>query len=146
MNRPDFEAHGLKPFRPFEGKAGVMQYYEAPAEMFEDPEALEQWAGGAIAAGFRAQVQKEALKTAYGLGVLGFIESDLASAGQPGSSLIEPQRASTTSAHSTPRLACNAAISCFRLSHIKVKLLVVVSRSGMEGRTSAAGRAKISHP
>jgi DNA transformation protein len=59
VNRPHFETHGLKPFRPFEDKAGVMQYYEAPAEMFEDPEALRQWAGGAIAAGLRAQAKKK---------------------------------------------------------------------------------------
>lgn len=58
-NRPEFEAHGLKPFRPFENKEGVMQYYEAPAEMFEDPELLKQWAGGAVAAGVRAQAKKK---------------------------------------------------------------------------------------
>ncbi len=59
MNQPDFEAQGLKPFRPFEDKAEVMRYYEAPAEMFEDAEALKQWAGGAITAGVRAQAKKK---------------------------------------------------------------------------------------
>jgi DNA transformation protein len=60
-NRPDFEAHNLQAFRPFEGPE-VMQYYQAPAEMFEDPEALKKWAGGAISAGLRAQNKKKPKK------------------------------------------------------------------------------------
>jgi DNA transformation protein len=62
VNRPDFEAQGLKPFRPFEDKAGVMKYYEAPAEMFEDPLELKRWAGGAIAAGVRALSPQSKMK------------------------------------------------------------------------------------
>ena len=42
VNRPDFETQGLKPFRPFEAKPDVMQYYEAPAEMFEDGEGASE--------------------------------------------------------------------------------------------------------
>jgi DNA transformation protein len=57
--RPDFATRGLKAFRPFEDKKGVMQYYEAPAEMFEDPEALKQWAGGAVGAAARAQTKRK---------------------------------------------------------------------------------------
>jgi len=62
VNRPHFEAQGLKAFRPFEDQPGVMQYYEAPAEMFEDTDALKHWAGGAVAAGVRAQAKKKPKK------------------------------------------------------------------------------------
>jgi DNA transformation protein len=66
VNRPEFEAQGLKPFRPFEDKSGVMQYYEAPAEMFEDPLELKRWAGGAIAAGVRQAHAKNKKKPSTG--------------------------------------------------------------------------------
>ncbi len=62
VNQPEFEARGLKAFRPFEDKAGVMRYFEAPAEMFEDPDALKHWAGGAVAAGIRARGKKRGLR------------------------------------------------------------------------------------
>jgi DNA transformation protein and related proteins len=62
VNRPEFEAAGLKAFRPWEDKPDVMQYYEAPPEMFEDPEELKKWAGGAIAAGVRAQIKRKPKK------------------------------------------------------------------------------------
>lgn len=38
QNRPEFEARALPAFRPFEDQNSVMQYYVAPAEMFEDPD------------------------------------------------------------------------------------------------------------
>ena len=56
-NRPEFEARGLRPFRPFEKSTSVMQYYETPPEVFEDPNSLRHWAGGAIAAGQRARAK-----------------------------------------------------------------------------------------
>jgi len=59
-NRGEFEARHLKPFRPYEGRDEVMSYYEAPAEMFEDADALKHWAGGSVAAGRRAQLKKKA--------------------------------------------------------------------------------------
>jgi DNA transformation protein len=62
VNRPQFEAARLKAFRPYEDRPDTMQYYEAPAEMFEDPEALKLWVGGAIAAGVRAQAKKKPRK------------------------------------------------------------------------------------
>jgi DNA transformation protein and related proteins len=62
VNRPQFVAMGLKAFRPYEDRPETMQYYEAPAEMFEDPEVLRLWAGGAIAAGVRAQAKKRPKK------------------------------------------------------------------------------------
>ncbi|HYL36386.1 MAG TPA: TfoX/Sxy family protein [Bryobacteraceae bacterium] len=58
-NRPAFEARGLEAFHPFEDANAVMQYYEAPPELFEDPRALLDWAGGAVAAGRRAQSNKK---------------------------------------------------------------------------------------
>jgi DNA transformation protein len=56
-NRGAFEARNLQPFRPFDGP-GTMSYYEAPPEIFEDPDAVRQWAGGAVEAGRRAQSKK----------------------------------------------------------------------------------------
>ena len=47
--RPDFEARGMGPFRPFGDTGGTMQYYELPEDVLEDPEALRVWAGKAIA-------------------------------------------------------------------------------------------------
>src|SRR5260370_15547931 len=69
---------------------------------------------GATAA---AKIGLPQLSPLYGLGCLG---SYRPISPPPGSRIfvIEPQRASTTSAHSTP-LACNAAISFFRSSHIR---------------------------
>jgi DNA transformation protein and related proteins len=62
VNRPRFEAQGLKAFRPYEDRPETMQYYEAPPEMFEDPDVLKLWVGGAIAAGVRAQIKKKPKK------------------------------------------------------------------------------------
>lgn len=55
-NRGDFDARGLKAFQPFEGPE-TMSYYEAPPEIFEDPEAMKQWGRGAVAAGRRTQLK-----------------------------------------------------------------------------------------
>ena len=48
-NRPDFEARGMGPFRPYGADGEVMQYYEVPDDLLEDPEALRPWAEKAIA-------------------------------------------------------------------------------------------------
>lgn len=58
-NRTAFENRGLKPFRPFENQDAVMSYYEAPPEIFEDPDAMKQWCGGSVEAGRRAQLKKK---------------------------------------------------------------------------------------
>lgn len=58
-NRAKFEARGLRPFRPFEDKNTVMQYYQAPAEMFENDDDLREWAGSAVEAGRRAAAKKK---------------------------------------------------------------------------------------
>jgi DNA transformation protein len=59
-NRDGFEKRGLKPFKPFEDRDEVMSYYEAPPEIFEDPEQMRIWCGGAVEAGRRAQARKGA--------------------------------------------------------------------------------------
>jgi TfoX/Sxy family transcriptional regulator of competence genes len=43
-NRPEFEARGMGPFRPYGEDGEVMQYYRVPDDLLEDPEALGQWA------------------------------------------------------------------------------------------------------
>ena len=54
-----YEARGLRPFRPFPDQPGVMRYYAAPPEIFEDPEAMREWAGGAVEAGRRSPRKKK---------------------------------------------------------------------------------------
>ena len=58
-NIPKFEARGLKAFRPFPDQDEVMKYFQAPPEVFEDPEAMREWCGGAIAAGRRKTPKKK---------------------------------------------------------------------------------------
>jgi DNA transformation protein len=43
-NRPDYEAAGMGPFRPFPDKSTVMRYYEVPIEVLENRDALREWA------------------------------------------------------------------------------------------------------
>jgi DNA transformation protein len=47
-NRPDFEARGMGPFRPFGEGGEVMQYYQLPEELLEDPDELKPWLEKAI--------------------------------------------------------------------------------------------------
>jgi len=49
-NRADFIGAGSSAFNPFpeKGKTVVMPYYEIPADVLEDPEALGQWAERAL--------------------------------------------------------------------------------------------------
>ena len=47
--RPEFEARGMGPFRPFGDDGGTMQYYQVPEDLLEDPEALRPWAEKAVA-------------------------------------------------------------------------------------------------
>ena len=42
-NRGDFERVGMGPFRPFGDDEHVMQYYELPADLLEDADALRPW-------------------------------------------------------------------------------------------------------
>ena len=47
-NRADFEAAGMGPFRPFGDDSHVMQYYELPAELLEEPDRLRPWVHKAL--------------------------------------------------------------------------------------------------
>jgi DNA transformation protein len=47
--RPEFEARGCRPFKPFGESGAVMQYYEVPVDLLEDAHALRPWADKAIA-------------------------------------------------------------------------------------------------
>jgi DNA transformation protein len=53
--RPQFVERGMAPFRPYGEGGEVMQYYEVPADVLEDPEALGGWVEGAIAVARRAK-------------------------------------------------------------------------------------------
>jgi DNA transformation protein len=54
-NRPEFEARGMDPFRPYGEDGEVMQYYRVPDDLLEDPEELGQWAQKAIVVARRAK-------------------------------------------------------------------------------------------
>ncbi|MDX2192918.1 MAG: TfoX/Sxy family protein [Gemmatimonadales bacterium] len=54
-NRPDFEARGLGPFRPFEDQDVVMQYYPVPEDVLETPDVLAGWVDKAVAVARRAR-------------------------------------------------------------------------------------------
>lgn len=56
VTRAEFEAKGLRPFTYHaRGKSVTMQYFEAPPEVFEAPEAMQDWAQKAYAAAIRAK-------------------------------------------------------------------------------------------
>ena len=46
--RPEFEARGMEPFRPFGDARGSMQYYQVPEDVLEDPDLLRPWAEKAL--------------------------------------------------------------------------------------------------
>jgi DNA transformation protein len=48
-NRGDFEAEGMGPFMPFGDDTHVMQYYQLPAELLEDPDRLRPWVDKSVA-------------------------------------------------------------------------------------------------
>lgn len=57
-NRPDFEAAGTGPFRPF-GDERAMAYFEVPAEVLEDADVLAAWMAKALAVAARAAAKKK---------------------------------------------------------------------------------------
>ena len=57
-NRRDFEARAMGPFRPYGEEGEVMQYYQVPDDLLEDPESLRQWAEKAIMVARRAKVRR----------------------------------------------------------------------------------------
>lgn len=52
-NRADYEAAGMKPFRPYPGRGGTMKYYQVPLEVLESAPELAAWARKSIAASQR---------------------------------------------------------------------------------------------
>ena len=57
-NRPDFDALGATPFKPFEGKQMVMSYYEVPARVMDDRRTIVEWALKAMEAARRGRAKK----------------------------------------------------------------------------------------
>jgi DNA transformation protein and related proteins len=57
-NRPDFEARGMGPFRPYGEEGETMGYYELPGDVLEDPEALRPWAEKAISVARRKKAKR----------------------------------------------------------------------------------------
>lgn len=57
--RGEFEAKGLSPFTYVaRGKSVTMQYFEAPPDVFEEPEAMRHWVQKAYGAAVRAKKNK----------------------------------------------------------------------------------------
>lgn len=48
-NRPDFEAAGKGPFRPYGEDSQAMGYHELPGELLESPDELRPWVEKALA-------------------------------------------------------------------------------------------------
>ena len=57
-NRPDFEARGMGPFRPYGEDGETMGYYRVPDDLLEDTDVLGQWAEKAIAVARRAKSRR----------------------------------------------------------------------------------------
>ncbi len=60
-NRPDYEAAGTGPFYPFGEESMIMQYYEVPESVLDEPQILREWIDKAVAVA-RAKKQKGAKK------------------------------------------------------------------------------------
>jgi len=58
-NRPDFEARGMGPFRPYGDDGAAMQYYEVPPDVLEDVEALGPWVAKAVAVARTARARNK---------------------------------------------------------------------------------------
>jgi len=58
-NRPDFEAAGMGPFRPFGEDGAAMQYYEVPPDHLEDVDALSRWVAKAVAVAKNKRARKK---------------------------------------------------------------------------------------
>jgi DNA transformation protein len=65
QNRTAYEAAGVRPFT-YDGKSKTvtLPYWEAPSELFDDPEAMIAWAQGAFAAAVRARKPEKPAKPA----------------------------------------------------------------------------------
>lgn len=60
-NRPRYEQAGSQPFRPFPDNPDyVMAYWQVPADVLEDPDALREWARAAVAVALAARTRGSA--------------------------------------------------------------------------------------
>lgn len=67
QNRPAFEAAGMGPFTyDGKGKTVALPYWEAPSELFDESDAMIEWARGAFAAALRARKPANSTKTRPG--------------------------------------------------------------------------------
>lgn len=58
VNRPDYEARGLGPFKPFEDHDEVMSYYAVDADTLEQVDELREWSMKAIDAARRKKTAR----------------------------------------------------------------------------------------
>lgn len=57
ISRPDFEAAGCEPFKPFGGDK-AMSYWSVPLDALEDPDEMRTWSARALDAALRAKAPK----------------------------------------------------------------------------------------
>jgi DNA transformation protein len=57
-NRFQFESRGMRPFQPYGPEGEVMQYYQVPDDVLEDPEELGRWAEAALEVAARAKQRR----------------------------------------------------------------------------------------
>jgi DNA transformation protein len=63
VSRQTYTARGLAPFTYVaRGKTQTLQYYEAPPEVFEEPETMQAWAKQAIGTALNAKRRKQSPK------------------------------------------------------------------------------------
>jgi DNA transformation protein len=58
-NRPDYEARGIGPFQPYQGKSHSMPFYAVPDEVMDDQDEFLEWARKALAATLRKKDSKK---------------------------------------------------------------------------------------
>lgn len=64
INKPDFERAGMEPFTyEARNKRIALSYWEAPSELFDDPDAMIAWAQRAFDAALRAKAAPKRRKT-----------------------------------------------------------------------------------
>lgn len=60
--RPDYQALGMEPFRPYEAKETVMSYYQVPIDVLENRNHLRDWAQKAVNVAQTARAKKTGIK------------------------------------------------------------------------------------
>src|SRR5690348_10909835 len=58
ITQREFEAMGMRPFRPSGEHGEVMGYHELPPEILEDPEALPRWLEASLAVARQARTRR----------------------------------------------------------------------------------------